>query len=87
MNTAIINLRNKKYNFNPNVCPDEISLEMLIETMKSPDTNFEAYGKDQLWAFYYSVMFPPNKFGLTADLTKKNAPLFYFEEVGKFPNE
>ena len=80
MHATMKKLYKKNYVFKPNVCPEEISLPMLIEEMKSPDTILETYKRDQLWECYYNIMFPPNKFGLTADLTD-NTPLFYFKEA------
>lgn len=85
MHATMKKLQNKNYVFKPHVCPQEITLPMLVEEMKSPDTNLETYRRDQLWECYYSLMFPPNKFGLTADLTD-NTPLFYFKEINDAPS-
>jgi hypothetical protein len=81
-------LYNQNYQFKPTKCPSEITLEMLIEEMKSPDTNLKSFGKEYLWTCYYNVMFPPNVYGLTADLsdlTDKETPLFIFEKVNEEP--
>ena len=83
MHATMQKLYRQKYAFKPNKCPNEITLPMLVEEMKSPDTNLETYTKDQLWACYYTIMFPPNKFGLTADLTDTKIPLFYFKETNE----
>lgn len=80
MHTTMKKLYSEKYPFKPNECPPEISLEMLMEEMKGPDTSLEV-SKEYLWSCYYEVMFPPNIFGLTADLTKKNETLYYLQKT------
>ena len=85
MHNIMKNLYNQNYQFKPNVCPSEITLEMLMEEMKSPDTDLTKFGKEYLWTCYYGVMFPPNIYGLTADLTDKETELYIFEKVEEEP--
>jgi hypothetical protein len=84
MNTTMKKLYSEKYPFKQNECPPEISLEMLLEEMKGPDTDLENVNKEYLWKCYYEVMFPPNIYGLTADLTKPDQ-IYYLKKVDKEP--
>ena len=73
-------LVDKKYQFSPNKCPPEITLEMLIHEMKCSDLNVETATKEYLWKIYYSVVFPPNRFGITADIKDKTTELFILKD-------
>jgi len=85
MDEIMKQLYNQNYKFEPNKCPPEITVEMLRQQMKTRDNNFKENGKEYLWTLYYDIMFPPNIFGITADLTDKKTPLFIFEQVNEKP--
>lgn len=73
---AIKELKARNYNFDVNVCPNEITFEMLAEEMYSSDLNiYTAKDKNFLWKSYCIVMFTNNPFG------------FYMDEQEKVSNE
>jgi hypothetical protein len=64
LSKRIIELKEKKYNFTPDKCPEEITFEMLMEEIE-PEEKYQNTdkGKNTLWNTYYSVCLSPNQFG------------------------
>lgn len=61
-------LKARNYNFDINVCPNEITFEMLMEEMYSGDVVlYSPEDKDFLWKSYSIVMFTNNPFGFYID--------------------
>jgi len=61
-------LKARNYNFDINVCPNEITFEMLMEEMYSGDVVlYSPEDKDFLWKSYSIVMFTGNPFGFYID--------------------
>ena len=62
--THILKLQKQKYNFSPDKCPEEITFEMLNESIntESEYKNTEENRK-LLWKSYYIVCLSPNPFG------------------------
>jgi hypothetical protein len=73
INEIILNLKEKNYKFDKNVCPNEITLEMLMIEMDCGDLQMiQNPNKNQLWQAYYKVMFCDNMFGFYLNETDAN---------------
>ena len=66
INIEIDKLKEQEYIFNANVCPPEITLEMLIEEMKPMTTYTPNVSREFLWNSYYKTVFTV-PFGLYFD--------------------
>jgi len=76
LTTLILELKNQKYNFSPDKCPEGITFEMLVESI-NPESKYENTEKNKniLWKKYCIVCLSPNQFGFYVnkhEVDKKN---------------
>lgn len=60
----IVELYKNKYNFTPDVCPENITFNMLVEELR-PETEYK-YSEEnmaRLWKYYYVSCLSPNPYG------------------------